>query len=82
MLKLVDYDIDRSIPISKMKDGDVAIIVDWAIPGMCGKVVQKYKGSLVALGESSGNGWSNPFPDLSEKNRVRVLEIGETLTVV
>jgi len=81
MLKL-KTDKSSGIYVNDMEDGDIAVVVDWTIPSIVGRIVQRYKDSLITIGMNSGEGWTNCF--LQEKNehcRVRLLEPGEELIV-
>jgi len=84
MLKLKNEKPD-SIPVTAMKDGDVAVIVQWDCGPYAGRIVQRYKDSLICLGAISGAGWGTYFAFRSNVDntncRVRILESGETLVV-
>lgn len=74
----------NTIPISKLKDGQLAVIVSWAMSDEYnGVVVQRYKDKLIAIGKRSGLCWGDVFNlfNFDEVCRVRVLEPGEIITV-
>lgn len=72
----------KSIPLSEMEDGQIAIITEFI--GYEGCIVQRYGIALIALGKPSGQGWSNIFT-ASETSlnsvRVRILEVGTKIEV-
>jgi hypothetical protein len=70
--------VEETIMAKDLKDGQLAIIVE-SYSNYKGRIVQKHGDNLVAIGLSTGNGWSNAN---SVTLSVRVLEDGETLTVI
>ena len=82
MLKLVNENKD-SVPIAEMRDGDVAVIMEWGAPHHKGNIVQRHGKKLICLGMSEGHSWGNLLTSLKScsGNRVRILEAGETLIV-
>lgn len=83
MIKLEKND-ECSVHIDSMKDGDVAVIVEWGEydNSHVGEVVQRYKNALVVLGKPSANCWTTMFTHgNSNKYRVRILKKGEKLVV-
>jgi hypothetical protein len=77
MIKLQGEVWVKTIAMSELNDGQIAVIVD-SFGDYQGRVVQRYGNDAVALGMPSGNGWTN-----IELNtlRVRVLEADETLVI-
>ena len=60
-----------------LKDGQLAIIVD-KYNDYKGRIVQRYKDSMVAIGLPEGNSWSNITCNTL---KVRLLQDGELLVV-
>lgn len=77
MVRLTQQKNETFIPANQLKDGQLAIIVDERF-GYKGRIVQRTKERLVAIGMESGNGWSTPK---SVDLLVRVLENGELIEV-
>jgi hypothetical protein len=74
--------VNDSIPLSEMKDGQIGIITEWAdYQKYAGRIVQRYDNILIALGRSSGSSWSRIFAECSEHHRVRLLQNDEALYV-
>lgn len=77
-------EIADGVPVSEIRDGDIAIILEWA-GASChyGKIVQRYKDSLITLGEASGEGWSNGFKKWEDRKDllVRILPKGTELVI-
>ena len=48
----------RIVTPSEMKDGEIGEIVEWTFDGAIGRIVQKYKESLISLGMHSGKSFS------------------------
>jgi len=85
MLELKNKKTDE-IHVSKMKDGDIAVITRWLVGSYVGRVVQRYKNCLLTLGEGSGKGWGEFFSYQQTKDKdyedyVRILKKGEVLVV-
>lgn len=83
-LKLTN-NIPMDIPVTQMKDGDLAVITAWwsdAKATYVGIIVHRYKGVLVAVGKESGRCWTGLFdgPTINEF-RVRPLQKGDTLVI-
>lgn len=76
---------ERSIPVRKMKDGEIGVIVEWSILEYLGRIVQRYKNHLLTVGGDPGSGWGEIF----DKNgigdfsncRVRILQPGELIEI-
>ena len=83
MLKLAENSKIKEINVLDMKDGDIGIITSWTFPSLIGRIVQRYRYSLIVLGCYSSRGWSDYFriADRDSRNRVRLLTPGETLIV-
>ena len=57
-MRLLFEDEELVIHVSKMKDGDVAVITSWGeMISIVGTIVQRYDDRLVILGCSSAEGW-------------------------
>lgn len=85
MLKLEKEFLD-DIHFSQMKDGQVGSITQWSVhKDFVGRVVQRYKNSLISLGMAEGNCWQDIFTETANLNnnslRVRLLKNGEKLVV-
>lgn len=71
---------DESIPAYAMNCGQVGVITSWITGSYVGRVVQRWRGDLITLGMSRGNGWK--IDNLDHTCRVRLLVDGEKLVVV
>ena len=88
MLKL-KVNLRNDIPLVQMQDGDIGIITQWCEidSDYVDMIVQRYKDSLVVLGESSGRGWASLFsPDIFSDSkytncRIQILQSGTELIV-
>lgn len=72
------------IPVTDMRDGQIAIIVAHQTnPNYIGRVVQHYGDTLITIGGKKEYSWSNPFANKSvgEIMRVRLLEKGEHIII-
>jgi len=73
------------VSISKMKDGDIAVIVSWNEPEMQNIIVMRHKKSLIVLGKNEEQSYPTLFNiKPSEQDgikRVRILEEGVLLEV-
>jgi hypothetical protein len=77
MVKLGEETQVKTIRMSQLMDGQIAIVVD-DFNDYKGRVVQRYGNNALALGLPSGNGWT----DIQNNTlKVRLLEDGETLTI-
>lgn len=80
MVKLKTEYKENSIPVSELKEGQIGAITHWyGRDEYMGVIIQKYKSSLVRIGDRCGESWDN-IP-MSENCRVRVLEKGTELIV-
>ena len=74
----------KDIPVYEMKDGQIAVITNWGyIPEYVGRIIQRYGNSLISIGMDCGKAWPefiNEKPD--NAYRVRLLQPGETITIV
>lgn len=71
----------NTISPKDMKDGQIAIITDWAADQRYrNTIVQRYENRLIALGKKSGQSWTN-INTIDGEHKVRLLEIGETIVV-
>jgi hypothetical protein len=86
MVELVKKEEPAGIWVGDMMDGDIGVIVEWNNSLLyLGRIVQRYGDDLVAIGLSSGGGWSESLSRpcrLPSSCRVRLLEKGEMLIVV
>jgi len=82
MLKLTG-ERKTSVCVSEMKDGDVAVIVDWTCRSYIGRVVQRYGDYLITIGGRCSQGWGEYFKseNIGGSCEVRILEKDETLVV-
>ena len=87
-VRLTNTEYPDTIQIRKMKDGDIAVIVDWGRgnPEYVNLVVQRFDEHLAILGLPSGSGWSGAWAIGSSRLtshdcRVRLLKSGETLVL-
>lgn len=74
----------KYIPVTDMKDGDIAEIVCWEVPMYTGRIVQRYDKHLITIGRAEGSSWPHYFAHVHEPgsgNQVRLLNEGETLEV-
>jgi len=75
------------IPAADLKDGQIAVITSWSNnfqvvwKTYIGCVVQRYKQSLVVIGENSRKGWANFFDCSSVGCYVQILENGTALII-
>ena len=77
MVRLTQQTNETFIPANHLKDGQLAIVVDERF-GYTGRIVQKTRDRLVALGRTTGDGWSAPE---NVTLLVRILENGELIEV-
>jgi len=86
MVKL-EKDFEDSVHITRMKDGDIAVVVYWHDNNFKeGDVVQRIGRDLITIGKGELAKWDKCFDNVivranDEHYRVRVLEHGEQLTV-
>ncbi len=73
----------NEITVSEMKDGQIGIITNWCIKEYVSTVVQRYDNHLVSIGFDAGKSWNNYFEEglFDSKNKVRILQPGETITI-
>ena len=73
--QLINKDNRNLTTVSKLKDGQIAIMVD---NYYVDTIVQRYGDELVAIGKSSGHGWRS----CNNNNlTVRILEDGELIEI-
>ena len=77
MIKLNEEKV-KTLLAKDLKDGQLAVIVE-DFSNYKGRIIQKYGDSLVSIGLSTGEGWTNRAAVVTLK--VRVLQDGETLTI-
>lgn len=74
MVKLKNVNKENSIPVSKLRDGQIGIITEWGTnDGYKGMIIQKFNENLVCIGLNYENGWDN----IPQSTDCRVLIIGE-----
>ena len=73
--QLVNKDNRNLTTVSKLKNGQIAIMADNAYEGT---IVQRYGDNCVAIGKSSGHGWSSCN---NNSLTVRILEDGELIEI-
>lgn len=84
MIRL-ERNLDDSIAVHEMKDGDIGVITSWKDNGLnsdcVGWVVQRYDGVLLTIGREAGCSWYNLFGSNENTNdrRVRLLKNGDVL---
>ena len=83
MISLQTKESINTIAAGNMKDGDVAIIVDWtSMSSYKNRIVQRYGQDLVVLGASKADSWPDFFDALrNSKLRVRLLKPDEILVI-
>lgn len=77
MVRLTQQKNETFIPANQLRDGQLAIVVDERF-GYKGRIVQRTRDRLVAIGMDTGSGWSTPE---NVNLLVRVLENGELIEV-
>ena len=78
MIKLNEEKV-KTLLAKDLKDGQLAVIVE-DFANYKGRIIQKYGDSLVSIGLPTGEGWTNGAAVVTLK--VRVLQDGETLTII
>jgi hypothetical protein len=73
--QLINKDNRNLTTVSELKNGQIAIMVDNAYAGT---IVQRYGDNCVAIGKSSGHGWSSCNNNTLV---VRILEDGELIKI-
>lgn len=73
--QLINKDNRNLTTVSELKNGQIAIMVDNAYAGT---IVQRYGDNCVAIGKSSGHGWSSCN---NNTLAVRILEDGELIKI-
>jgi hypothetical protein len=77
----LENNINDSIPLNDMKDGQIGVIVKWKGDGYLGRIVQRHWNTLISVGMCSGKSWPNIFNDYSGELRIRLIRKDETLCV-
>ena len=74
---------DDSIPVSQMRDGQIAEIVSWPCGLYIADIVQRHGNDLFAIGEESGARWAGFFltTTTDTSHRVRILRNGTKLII-
>lgn len=70
------------VSISDMKDGDVGEITQW--PNCCSKpgdIIQRYRETIIVIGESGGSAYTTILNNPQPKARCRILSKGDTITL-
>jgi hypothetical protein len=75
-VKLTSSEID-TIPVQKMKDGQIGEIAD---TGYRGRIVQRYGDLLISVGLCSGSAWTQILTSNSSMH-IRLLNAGESFFV-
>jgi hypothetical protein len=78
---VLNENLQKSIDVRDMKDGEIAIIVSVNYKDV---IVQRFGNRLISLGISCNNSWESILTVdrcLQTVIYVRVLQIGETLTI-
>ncbi len=71
-----------TIPVSSMKDGEIAVIRSWKHDtAYNGKIVQRFRDILVSIGQPEGNSWSGLFREPMHDCRVELLKSGATIVL-
>jgi len=81
MIKLQTPEIDKTILVYHMQDGQIAVITRWKDSSYIGTIVQRFDNKLIALGQGCGIAWSTILKEADANFRVRILEAGETLVI-
>lgn len=65
----------KVVPLTSMKDGDVAEIVEWHQPRCIGDVIQRYEDTIIFIGKPSGDSYTSLFESgvYLKKCKVRIL---------
>lgn len=63
----------------EMEDGQIGIIVSWTVTDLWGKLVQRWGGRLIVLGEPSGLSYVGLTND--PRCQVRILQPGEKIEI-
>ena len=73
----------NDIPMSEMRDGEIAVLTKFYRKEYIGKLVQRYGGDIILLGRPEVYSFKNilSFKSSEEENRVRILQPGETITI-
>jgi len=71
-MKVLDT-VSPYIPISDLKDGQLAVIRVNTTGGYVGRVVQRYDNIIIQIGEEKGHSWTNIFKDLTPE-KVKMFE--------
>ena len=80
MVQLKEKNKDNSIPVSELKDGQIAVITEWSNgEDYIGLIIQKFMCSLITIGKNHSGGWDKT--PTSKDCRVRVLEEGTELII-
>lgn len=82
-MKLIDKQ-PNDVPLSEMKDGDIAIITGWTYAHYIGHIVQRYGDHLIVLGQPIGKGWTDMFKGTAtiySELRVEILKPGTKLEI-
>jgi hypothetical protein len=70
---------DTTIPVSKMKDGQIGVITSWGdYPQYIGRGVQRFGDDLLSLRRPVGGAWSNWFGSTVSKDVHRVRLVDES----
>ena len=82
MLELQNRPFDGTVNAGTLVEGQVAVIVSWNNEDHIGKIVQRFRDSLIHLGGQPGSSFTTFFESRTpDTYRVRILKPGETLVV-
>lgn len=73
----------KVVPLTSMKDGDVAEIVEWHHPECIGSIIQRYEDIIIFIGKPSGNSYPTLFKsgEFLKKCKVRILSPRSLITL-
>ena len=72
----------KIICIREMNCGQIGEIVESPHSHHIGRIVQRYKDSLISIGMEAGNSWYSVGSITKNAIKVRLLEVGETIEIV
>lgn len=72
---------ENVICASKLKSGQLAVVINCNIGCYIGRIVQPHRDTLITIGGEDGNCWDDYTRNLNENFIVRILEKGEEIVV-